>query len=295
MNTHTTPGALATLSASLGRALQWRLWLLFVATSLACALLAALPAWTWLAGVFDHSVHADAIAAGQAPALLLDGLMSRNAPLPLLGQSSTIAAVLMLLLSPLLAGATVAAARARATLGFGDLLRGALSEYGPMVRMLAWSVIPLGFALLVMTVIIGANEKAHEQAVLASEIETGRTIALWVGGVLFVLAHASLEAGRGWLAADGRLRSALKAWWRGARLLAKRPVAVLAVYLGTTLLGLLLAALLLLARPYLGDGSVAALVLGVLLSAAIAAALAWSRIARLFGMQALAADMHARR
>lgn len=295
MNTHTTPGALATLRASLGRALQWRLWLLFVATSLACALLAALPAWTWLAGVFDHSVHADAIAAGQAPALLLDGLMSRNAPLPLLGQSSIMAMVLMLLLSPLLAGATVAAARARATLGFGDLLRGALSEYGPMVRMLAWSVIPLGFALLVMTVIIGANEKAHEQAVLASEIETGRTIALWVGGVLFVLAHASLEAGRGWLAADGRLRSALKAWWRGARLLAKRPVAVLAVYLGTTLLGLLLAALLLLARPYLGDGSVAALVLGVLLSAAIAAALAWSRIARLFGMQALAADMHARR
>ena len=295
MNTHTTPGALATLRASLGRALQWRLWLLFVATSLACALLAALPAWIWLAGVFDHSVHADAIAAGQAPALLLDGLMSRNAPLPLLGQSSTIAAVLMLLLSPLLAGATLAAARARATLGFGDLLRGAVSEYGPMLRMLAWSVIPLGVAVLVATVILGANAKAHEQAVLASEIETGATIALWVGGVLFVLAHASLEAGRGWLAADGRLRSALKAWWRGARLLFKRPVAVLAVYLGTTLLGLVLAALLLLVRPYLGDGSVAALVLGVLLSGAIAAALAWSRIARLFGMQALAADMHARR
>mgnify|MGYP006204029133 CR=1 FL=1 len=37
------------------------------------------------------------------------------------------------------------------------------------------------------------------------------------------------------------------------------------------------------------------LVMGVLLSGAIAAALAWSRIARLFGMQALAAEMHARR
>lgn len=295
MTTSSQPGALAILRASLGRGMQWRLWLLFVATSLACALVAALPAWTWLAGVLDYSVHADAIAAGQSPGLLLDALMARNTPLPLLGQGSTIAAVLMLLLSPLLAGATVAAARSRATLGFGDLLRGAITEYGPMLRMLAWSVIPLGFALLVMTVIIGANEKAHEQAVLASDAETGRTVALWIGGLLFVFAHASLEAGRGWLAADGRLRSALKAWWRGVKLLCKRPVAVLAAYLGTTLLGLLLALLLLLLRPHLGDGSVVALLLGLLLSGAIAAVLAWSRIARLFAMQALAADAHAHR
>ena len=111
----------------------------------------------------------------------------------------------------------------------------------------------------------------------------------------FVLAHASLEAGRGWLAADGRLRSALKAWWRGVKLLRRRPLAVLGVYLGTTLAGLLLVALLLLARPYLGDGGMPALLLGLLLSSAVAAALAWSRIARLSGMAALAEDAHARR
>ena len=35
--------------------------------------------------------------------------------------------------------------------------------------------------------------------------------------------------------------------------------------------------------------------LGLLLSSAVAAALGWGRIARLFGMQALADDMHARR
>jgi hypothetical protein len=299
MTTTTSPGTnatlLPTLRAALGRALQWRLWLLFVAASLLCALLAGLPAFNWLAGLLDYSVHAGAVASGQAPALLLDGLMSRNAPLPLLGQSSTIAAVLMLLLSPLLAGATVAAARTPATLGFGDLLRGAISEYGPMLRMLVWSVVPLGFALLATTMILRANAKANEQAVLASEIETGATIALWAGGVLFVLAHASLEAGRGWLAADGRLRSALKAWWRGLKLLGKRPFAVLGVYLGTGLAGLALVALLLLLRPHLGHGGVPALVLGLLLSSAAAAALAWSRIARLFGMQALAAEMHARR
>ena len=299
MTPTTSPGAnarlLPTLRSALGRALQWRLWLLFVAASLLCALIAGLPVFNWLAGVLDHSVHAGAIAAGEAPALLADALMARNAPLPLLGESNAIASVLMLLLSPLLSGATVAAARSRAPLGFGDLLRGAISEYGPMLRMLAWSVIPLGFALLLTSVIVGANEKAHEDAILASELATGRTIGLWIGGLLFVLAHASLEAGRGWLAADGRLRSALKAWWRGLKLLGKRPFAVLGVYLATTLTGLLLVALLLLLRPYLGHGGIPALVLGLLLSSAVAAALAWSRIARLFGMQALAEDMHARR
>ncbi len=295
MNTTTSRGAFAVLRSALGRALQWRLWLLFAGASLLCALIAALPAWNWLAGVLNHSVQVDAIAEGKAPALLLDALLSRDAPNGVIGESISIAAILMLLLSPLLAGATVAAARSRTRPGFGDLLRGAVSEYGPMLRMLFWSIVPLGFALLVMTMIVGANEKAHEHAIYASELDTGRNIAFVVGGLLFVLAHASLEAGRGWLATDGRLRSALKAWWRGLKLLCKRPFAVLSVYLVTTLFGLLLAAALLLLRPHLGHGSVGALLLGLLLSGAVAAALAWSRIARLFGMQALAEDMHARR
>ena len=140
MNTTTSRGAnaavLPVLRSALVRALQWRLWLLFAAASLLCALLAALPAWNWLAGTLNHSVQADAIAAGKAPALLLDALMSRDAPHGVIGESVSIAALLMLLLSPLLAGATVAAARSRTRLGFGDLLRGAITEYGPMLRML---------------------------------------------------------------------------------------------------------------------------------------------------------------
>jgi len=295
MNTTTSPGVVAILRSVLVRALQWRLWLLFATASLLCALIATLPAWNWLAEVLNHSMHVDAIAEGKAPALLLDALLSRDAPHGVLGESVSIAAILMLLLSPLLAGATVAAARSRTRPGFGELLRGAISEYGPMLRMLIWSLAPIGLALLVASALIAANEKAHEHAILASDAERGRSIAIWIGGLLLVLAHASLEAGRGWLAADGRLRSALKAWWRGLKLLCKRPIAVLSVYLATTALGLLLVAALLLLRPLLGHGGVGALLAGLLLSGAVAAVLAWSRIARLFGMQALAEDMHARR
>jgi hypothetical protein len=240
-------------------------------------------------------VHAGASAAGEAPSLLLDALFAREAPTGLLGESVAVAAILMLLLSPLLAAAALAAGRAPAPAGFGELLRGGLAGYGPMLRMLVWSVVPLGFALLVTAVILGASEKANAQAIDASGLATGRNLAYAMGGLLFVLMHASLEAGRGWLGADGRLRSALKAWWRGFRLLCRRPLAVLAVYLATTLLGFLAAACLLLLRPHLGHGGVGALLLGLLLSGAMAAALGWGRSARLFGMQALAADMHARR
>ena len=295
MNTTTSPGAFATLRSSLGRALQWRLWLLFVATSLLCALFATLPVWDWLAGLLNHSVDADAIAAGKAPALLLDALMSRDSPYGVLGENTVNATILMLLLSPLLAGATVAAARSRSKLGFGDLLRGAISEYGPMLRMLIWSIIPLGFGLVVASAIIAGNEKAHEHATLASEAATGRNIALWIGGLLFVLAHASLEAGRGWLAADGRLRSALKAWWRGLKLLCRRPVAVLLAWLATTLLGLALALLFAWLRQFTGGAGLGGFLLAMLLGCGIAAGLACGRIARLYAMAALAAGQHARR
>ena len=53
----------------------------------------------------------------------------------------------------------------------------------------------------------------------------------------FVLAHVTIEAGRAVLAADPSRRSAVKAWWRGVVLFARRPVAVLVVYLGTVLVG----------------------------------------------------------
>ncbi|MGV8922326.1 MAG: hypothetical protein ACOH1L_03110 [Thermomonas sp.] len=283
------------LSHALRGAMQWRLWLLWIAITGLCALIGALPAWNWLGGLLDNSLLGDAVGSGKAPALLIEALMARDAPLGLLSGGIRFATILMLLLAPLLAGVAIAAARSRETLGFGDLLRGGISEYGPMLRMLIWSVIPLGIAILAAVVIMGANETANAQAVLASELDTGRRIGLIVGGVLWVFAHASLEAGRGWLAADGRLRSAIKAWWRGLKLLLRRPFAVLSVYLVTTVVGLLLAALMIGVRQHIDANTGLGFFLAMLAGFGITAALAWSRIARLFGMQSLAQDMHARR
>lgn len=296
MNSANTPlRARAALSHGLRSALQWRLWLLWIVVTGLCALIGALPVWSWLGGVLDNSLLGSSVGSGKAPALMLEALASRDAPLGLLTGGIKFATVLMLLLAPFLTGATVIAARSRATLGFGDLLRGGIGEYGPMLRMLIWSLIPLGIAVAAMAGIVATNESAHEHAVLASELDTGRRVALIVGGILFVLAHASLEAGRGWLAADGRLRSALKAWWRGTKLLRRRPVAVLTVYLVTTVAGLLLALLMVGVREHMDPSSGLGFVLAMLVGFGITTVLAWSRIARLFGMQSLAQDMLARR
>ncbi|MFZ5657759.1 MAG: hypothetical protein ACOY37_12045, partial [Pseudomonadota bacterium] len=142
---------------------------------------------------------------------------------------------------------------------------------------------------------LGFNEQIHEHAILESAINDGRNIALAIGGVLVLLAHASLEAGRGWLAADARLRSALKAWWRGLRLLLRRPLAVLAAYLLPTVCSLLLALLLLAVRGHVAPAGAGGFVLAFLLGLGIAGALAWGKVARLFAMRALAEDAHARR
>ncbi len=296
MTTANTPlRARTALSHALHGALQWRLWLLWITITGLCALIGALPVWNWLGGLLDNSLLGGAVGGGKAPALVIEALMSRDAPLGLLAGGIQFATVLMLLLAPLLTGAAVTAARSRETLGFGDLLRGGIGEYGPMLRMLIWSVIPLGIAIAVMAGIMGANESANEQAVLASELDAGRRIAWIIGGILWVLAHASLEAGRGWLAADGRLRSAIKAWWRGLKLLLRRPFAVLSVYLITTLAGLLLAVLMIGVRQHIDANTGMGFVLAILAGFGITAVLAWSRIARLFGMQSLAQDMHTRR
>ena len=296
MNTTTRPlRARTALPRALGTALQWRLLLLWILTTLACALVAGLPLWSWLGSQLDHSLQSTAIANGQAPTMLLDALMAPGTTLDVLGANVRSAGLLLLLASPLLTGATIAAARSRSPLGFGDLLRDGISEYGPMLRLLLWTVIPLGIAAAIMAMGFGMNEKLHEHAVLASDVDTGRNIATGIGVLLLLLAHAGIEAGRGWLAADARLRSALKAWWRGMALLCKRPLAVLGAYLLPTLCSLLAALLLLALRQHLQGAGFAGFVLAMLLGCMICAAIAWGKIARLFAFRALAEDAHGRR
>lgn len=274
------------IPTALVRALQWRLLLLWALTTLGCALVATLPLWSWLGSLLDHSLQSEAIAQGKAPMLLFDGLAGPSSQIPGLLGNFWVASGLMLLLSPLLVGATLVAARSALRLGFGDLLRGAIGEFWPLLRLLLWSVLPIGAAAMLTGVLFGVGSKLNEHAILASDVSRWTDAAVIIGGILLVLAHASIEAGRGWMAADPNLRSAIKAWWRGAGLLVRRPIAVLSAYVFPWLLAGVLALALLWLRQRLGVG----LMLGLLLSCLISGALAWGKVARLFALRALATD-----
>ncbi len=279
------PGSRGSLLRSLRPALQWRLMLLWLLALLLPTLAAALPLWTMLGAAFDHTVGAAALARRLDLVAIADvmGLHTQHAPA--LAGGGLAALALTLLLSPLLTGAAITAARAPAPLGFAALVAGGVREYGRLLRMLLWAVVPLGVAAFLGALIMDAAEGQSAWAALGATL---------VAGLLVLLAHATLDLGRAVLALDRRRSSAVLAWRDGLGLLSQRPLAVLGLYVGLSLAGLGLAALLALARlnvPALGAGS---LLGGLLLAQLAVLALAWMRCARLFALMELARGPHAR-
>lgn len=269
------------LLQSLRPALQWRLMLLWLLALLLPTLAAALPVWTMLGEAFDHTVNAAALARRLDLVAIADVFSLHTRHASALAGGGGVALALTLLLSPLLTGAAITAARAPAPLGFAALAAGGVREYGRLLRMLLWAVVPLGVAAFLGALVLDAAAGAVMGATL-------------VAVLLALLAHATLDLGRAVLALDRRRSSAVLAWFHGLGLLVQRPFAVLGLYLGLSALGLLLAAALALARlnvPALGAGS---LLGGLLLAQLAVLALAWMRCARLFGLMELARGMHAR-
>ena len=276
------------LAAGLRHGLQWRLWLAWVALMLLPALLIALPVTGWLHAQFGHSLHAGAIAAGGNLPLFAEALSAIGEHGPWLNGSAFGATLVALLLSPWLTGMVVASIRAGHTLRLGALLRAGLGEYLRMLRMLLWSLLPLGAAVALGMGALTFAGKQTEQAILASEVENATRLAMILLAVLLVLAHASVEAGRGWLGADLGLRSVIRAWWRGCKLLLRRPLATLIVYLGTSVVGYGLALLFGVLRVQVDGSGVGGWLAAFALTQLVVVMLAWGRIARLYGLAELA-------
>ena len=282
-STTRTNGLTLTTRASRA-ALQWRLLLLWAGLLLIPAILAVIPLWRTLSASLDQAVHAAALAHKLDLMTLADLVANTGRNGAAISQAAITGIVLALLLSPLLSGLVVTAARAPAPLGFGPLLTGAFSEYGRMLRMLLWSIVPLGVALAIGAGALKLADKQAAKAILEADADLARHLALLLTGVLFLLACATLDAGRAALAVDRRRTSAVKAWWRGLGMLRRRPLASLAIYLVITLLGLVLYALLGVARLNLAAPGPLAIVAGFLVTQLAALVLAWMRSARLFAL-----------
>ncbi|WP_426322243.1 hypothetical protein [Pseudoduganella sp. R-43] len=270
-------------------ALQWRLMLIWLIAMLLPTALLALPIWNSLAPLLDNSVRAPELARA------LDGLaftdisaeLRRNA---VSLQAGGIAAlVLTLLLSPFLTSAIVTAGRAQQTATLRELCAGGVAEYPRMFRMLLWAIVPLGVAFALGGALAEAAENYAGKAVLEADAARWQLAATVVTALLVALTNLTLDAGRAQLAIDRRRTSAVKAWWRGVKLLLRRPVAMLGAYTALTAGGLLLAAVLAVARLNVAGSNAALLVAAFVLAQLIALAMAWMRAARLFALMSLSA------
>jgi hypothetical protein len=324
MNTTSRIVRIVRIVRILRAALQWRLLLLWAGCLLAPAVLMALPLWRLLAGSFDHSVHAPALALDVDLTALADVMVNYSRSGAAFPLAAAEALVLTLLLSPLLSGMAISAMNTLGAMGSVDakgpmnplstvgtmgtmgtmgttgsarplgvraLLAGGLREYPRMARMLLVALVPLGLAAALGAWAMHAASSYGETATLQSSSDAARMAALLVLLLLLALAHSTLDAGRATLALDRRRRSAFLAWWQGCKLVLRRPRAALvtlAVYLPITLAGLALAALLSVARIHLPPIKAAGVIAGFLLTQLIVMVLAWMRTARLFAMIELA-------
>jgi hypothetical protein len=281
----TRPGfRFATVARAARAAVQWRLLGLWTVVLLIPTALAALPMWSLLSASLDHSVHAAELAANLDLSTITDLVVAHDRHATGFGTGWNLALLATALLSPLLAGMTIHASRAPETPRLRALVSGGVDEYLRMLRMLVWAVVPLGVTAALAAIAFGAAHGWSEKSVLESSASHARIFAFCVTALLFVIADASLDAGRAVLAGDRRRRSAVKAWWHGVKLVMRSPLAALGTYLGITVAGLVLAALFAIARlnvPALGVGGfVGAFVLTQL----AVCALAWMKSARLFAM-----------
>ncbi|QGZ41719.1 hypothetical protein IP92_00703 [Pseudoduganella flava] len=269
-------------------AAQWRLLLMWLGCLLLPALLMALPVWLTLAAELDHTVHVAALARALDMVAIADlgSALRRNADALTTGGVGAV--VLTLLLSPLLTGAAVTAARAAEPPGWRALVGGACELYPRMLRMLAWGLVPLTALAALGTALADASFEHAREAIVYSAAYPWEVAAAVVAALAMVFANLTLDLGRTVLAVDRRRTHAVPAWWHGLRLLWQRPGGVLLAWLVPTVAGLLLAALLGAARVQVPALGAAGTLGAVLLAQLVVLALGWMRAARLFALIALA-------
>jgi hypothetical protein len=233
-------------------------------------------------------VHAAALAQ-QLDLVALTDLMSMHGKNAMAFTTAGVLALLVtLLLAPFLSGMAAFAARAPGAPAWRELAAGGIADYPRMLRMLVWSVVPLGLAAALGGAAMDGAAEHGAKAITAADAGLWSTLAMVLTGVLLALAHASVDAGRAQLAIERRRRSVVKAWWAGCGMLWRRPLHGLGAYLAIGVAGLGLAGALAIARLNVSGASLGGFLAALLLVQLTVAVLGWMRSARLFALVALA-------
>ena len=269
-------------------ALQWRLLLLWTSAMLIPTALLAWPFWATLAAQLDKSLYS-AQWAKQLDAVVLADLASKlmdNAAT--LSQAGLTALVLTLLVSPLLNGAIVAAARAPQPLKIVVLLQKGLQDYGRMARMWVWALVLMGAAGAASNGLFHLVGNYADKAILESDATLLSRVVLVLTALVFLVIHLTVDAGRAQLAVYPGRTSAVKAWWRACKMVKARFLPTLGFYVGFTLTGIVLAVAITALRVALPQLGALWFSLGVLLAELAVLALGWMRITRLVALVDLA-------
>ena len=275
-------GFRSALADALSGAAQWRVLLLWLLVLVALACFGIGPLSSALSSVLDQHPDAAAMAHGATVSQigdLITMVSKSNGGEIAAGFKSAI--VMALLLSPWLTGLASHSIHAGKKPGLASLFTGAFREYPRQLGLSLWSLLPLAIGFAVFGGLSHWAEQHAETATLETSANFVSKLALIAGGITLLLAHASIEAARGFFAVRPDTANPVKAWWRGVKLLCRRPVAVLLAWLLTTLLGLALALLFAWLRQFADGAGLGGFLLAMLLGCGIAAALAIGRIARL--------------
>ena len=281
---HRNKSGFSAFLAALGAGLQWRLLLVWLLLMLIPAAVGAWPMNAALGALLDHSVHSKAWAASFDALGMGDAFIQLGKSMPAIGAGATAGFLLALLLSPFLTGMVVSSARSARRLGFGELMHGGLHEYWRMVRVLLWSLVGWAIAIGIGVAAMHMSSEHAKTAILESSVDTWRHVAMTVFVILLVIAHAIAEASRAQFAADPKLGSATRAWGRGIKMVFGRPLATFGMYLGVSIIGLVLVLVFGMLRVRMPAVGVGGIILAFVLAQLVVLSLAWMRIARIHAL-----------
>jgi hypothetical protein len=275
---------ISVVHATLSSVRSWRIVIVWIGITLIPSAVVSVPAGRLLAAQLDHSVHAGAWARTLDVSMIGDLVLNAGDSVPVLEGALVISLLLTVVFWPFLTGMVLASARETRSLGFVALVQGGVREYGRMLRTLLWSAVPLGIAGAIGGWALHVVNKRADAAILASQVSREHLLAVIALTALLIAAHVTVEAGRAQFALDIHRRSAVKAWWRGLRLVFARPVAALGSYLLITAVGLILVALFGIARINSPPATFSGLLVSLALTELIAVAAIWMRMARLMAL-----------
>jgi hypothetical protein len=289
----TTP--LGIIMRAMRRALQWRLLLLSPLALLVASLTTLFALSQFFGELFGNSPRWRELTSldSSAAAGVIKALGTSAADgLPMAIETSVI---LALVFAPFLAGAALTVAstpqEGRARPRLRELLAGAGSYYPRLLRMQIAALIPLGLAGIVISVLNKWASRVSDAATSETATHTSGRIALVVSIVLLFLAQLVVDAGRARLAAEPARRSAVRALWAGFQLIRRRPLHTLSLGAVTMIAGLLGAAVLLVVRQQITQGSTMAIFAAFVIGQLAVAAVAWGRAAKLCGLVEIARDL----